>query len=249
MIKSLQTENAKFKHESRLSNTKFGTQAAESAKLEVSLQGANALAAKYRDQITTLETQNRELRDNLYGAAAGHTAEVAELAMKNTQIKTELQNMTKRATTLEEKIDNLQVDKQNFMAESQTRGCKNDQLVAEVHSIREQLLTLHIENTRLQRDNKQILSKNVEVQAELQHAQAHNIEVQQDIELSSRGAVMETNGENRYLSMSIGERKLKFLIIRSICDPDRHGAVCLFAKRLEDESSKCTSDAARLGLG
>jgi hypothetical protein len=68
---------------------------------------------------------------------------------------------------------------------------------------------LHIENTRFQRDNKQILQKNVEVQAELQQAQARNIEVQPNIELSSQGAIKDTNGENRYLSMPVGERKLK----------------------------------------
>jgi septal ring factor EnvC (AmiA/AmiB activator) len=67
MTKSLQTENAKLKHENRLSNTKFETLVAELAKLEVSLQNANALTAKFRDQITTLEAQNRELRDNLQG--------------------------------------------------------------------------------------------------------------------------------------------------------------------------------------
>jgi hypothetical protein len=243
MIESLQTENAKLEHESRLSNTKSETLAAELTKSEVSLQRANALTAKSCDQITALEAQNQKLRDNLQGEAAAHTAAVAELVTKNTQIKTELQNMTERAKTLEDKISNLPVDRQTFMAESQTRECKNGQLVAE-----EQFLALHIENSRLQRDNKQILQKNVEIQAELQQAQARNIEIQQVIELSSRGAVKEANGENRYLSMSIGERKLECLIIRFICDYDCHRAVCLFATRLEDELSKCTSDAARLGL-
>lgn len=248
MIESLQTENAKLEHESRLSNTKSETLAAELTKSEVSLQRADALTAKSRDQITALEAQNRKLRDNLQGAAAAHTAAVAELVTKNTQLKTELQNMTERATTLEDKISNLPVDRQTFIAQSQTRECKNGQPVTEAHSIQEQFLALHIENSRLQRDNKQILQKNVEIQAELQQAQARNIEIQQVIELSSRGAVKETNGENRYLSMSFGECKLGCLTIRFICDYDRHYAVCLFATRLEDELSKCTSDAARLGL-
>jgi hypothetical protein len=243
MIESLQTANAKLEHESRLSNTKSETLAAELTKSEVSLQRADALTAKSRDQITALEAQNRKLRDNLQGAAATHTAAVAELVTKNTQLKTELQNMTERATTLEDKISNLPVDRQTFMTESQTRECKNGQPVAE-----EQFLALHIENSRLQRDNKQILQKNVEIQAELQQAQARNIEIQQVIELSSRGAAKETNGENRYLSTFMGERKLECLIIRFICDYDRLRAVCLFATRVEDELSKGTSDAARLGL-
>ncbi|KIM77911.1 hypothetical protein PILCRDRAFT_90871 [Piloderma croceum F 1598] len=149
MTKSLQTENAKLKHENRLSNTKFETLVAELAKLEVSLQNANALTAKFRDQITTLEAQNRELRDNLQGGSR-----------------------------------------------------------AEVRSIQEQLLTLHIENTRFQRDNKQILQKNVEVQAELQQAQAHNIEVQPNIELSSQGAIKDTNGENSLFVRQKARRRI-----------------------------------------
>jgi len=209
MIKSLQKENAKFKRESRLSNTKSDTLRAELTKKDASLQSANAVTAKFRDQITTLEAQNHALRDNLHGEAAAHTAAVDELVMENTQMKTELQNMIERATTLEEQIGNSPVDPQTFMAKSQTPGHKNTgQPVAEIHSMQEQVLALHIENTRLQRDNKQILQKNVEVEAELQQAQARNIE------LSSQCVVKETNSENKYLSMPITERKLKFLTIR-----------------------------------
>jgi chromosome segregation ATPase len=219
----LQTPVKSFQHENRLLKAEVEMLAAKLAKSDADLKGANARVAEARDQSIALEMQTRQLRDEIQATTASHTATIAELSITNTQAAIKLQNMTEQTAILEKQNNSLQTDNEMLMAESQTRGCKNEQLVAEISSTQEYNSVLRTKNALFQQNNKSILQEKMEIQAELEHAQARNNEsgngriadrwsagLRED-GFSGQGVSGESSGENKYWSMSIGNCKFKII--------------------------------------
>jgi chromosome segregation ATPase len=182
-VKALQNESTKAKR-----------------KNEASVAKANMLAAdlaKSRDKIATLETQNRELIDNIQGTTADHATVIAELSVTNTQRATELQSKAKQITTLEEDIGILQTNKQA--------------LTAQISSAQERITELHNENISFR--------ENVRTQGTFGNARARNIEDgdvnlaggrpggQREVEFSGQNMSGETGSKAKYLTMSIEDRE------------------------------------------
>jgi chromosome segregation ATPase len=178
------------------------------AKSEAYLLSSGSDIAKARDQINILETQNRELKDNMEAITADHAAIITGLNITNTQYATKLEDKTKRITSLEEEISGLKTKMQT--------------MVAKFSSAQEHITAL--------RDENAYLRENVRVQEEIGNARNQNIEDgdahmegrrpdgQREGEFSGRDMSGDTGSKTRHLTMIIED-------------------LFLFSKRLEDDKA------------